>query len=93
MFGKKKKQILAEARWVRSVFRSCKTREQWDCANEVLRLWFWKWQRRKIPKGVDLYEVVDLDEIGSIKNRLIDLGYKVGIYDVRFEIKKKKELL
>lgn len=92
MFGKRKciKKIETEARWVRSVFRSCKTREQWDCANDVLRLWFTKWQRRKIPKDVDLYEVVDLEEIGRIKNRLIDLGYKVGNYCVEFEIKKKK---
>lgn len=84
MFGKRKymRQIESEARWVRSVFRSCKTKEQWSCANEVLRLWFMKWQRRKIPKDVDLYEVVDLDEIGRIKNRLIDLGYKVGNYCV-----------
>lgn len=93
MFGKKKKQILAEARWLRSVYRSCKTREQWDCANEVLRLWFYKWQRSiKSPEDIDLYEVVDLEEIGRIKNRLIDLGYKVGCYDVKFEIDGVKKL-
>ena len=91
MFGKRKmiRQLASEARWVRSVFRSCKTKEQWNCANEVLRLWFGKWQRHKIPEYIDLCKVVDLDEIGRIKNRLIDLGYKMGIYDVKFEIKKK----
>ena len=91
MFGKRKyiRQIESEARWVRSVFRSCKTKEQWDCANEVLRLWFTKCQRRKISQNVDLYEVVDLEEIGRIRNRLIELGYKVGFYCVEFEIKKK----
>ena len=89
MFGKKKKQILAEARWLRSVYRSCKTKEQCDCANEVLRLWFYKWQRRRIPKGVDLYEAVDMNEIGRIKNRLIDMGYKVGCYNIEFEVDGK----
>ena len=71
MFGKRKyiRQIESEARWVRSVFRSCKTNKQWDCANEVLRLWFTKWQRRiKSPEYIDLYKVVDLDEIGRIKD-------------------------
>lgn len=91
MFGKRKmiRQLDSEARWVRSVFRSCKTKEQWNCANDVLRLWFGKWQRHKIPED-KLCKVVDLDEIGRIKNRLIDFGYRVGTYNVEFEIKKKK---
>ena len=80
MFGKRKmiRQLASEARWVRSVFRSCKTKEQWNCANEVLRLWFRKWQRHKMPKDVDLNKVVDIHEISRIKNRLIELGYDVG---------------
>lgn len=92
MFGKRKyiRQMESEARWVRSVFRSCKTKEQWDCANDVLRLWFAKWQRCKIPEYIDLCKFVDLDEIGRIKNRLIEFGYRVGTYNVEFEIKKKK---
>ena len=68
-----RKKMEAEARWLRSVLRSCKTREQWETAENLVSLWFRKWRRHS--RNFDLMLPYDK---ALIKNRLIELGYNVG---------------